>query len=40
MEYTTDFGSLADYEKGGVTVINDDPKYYIAVRRSELPLRG
>jgi hypothetical protein len=28
MEYTTDFGSLTDYEKGGVAVINDDPKYY------------
>jgi hypothetical protein len=28
MEYTTAFGSLADYRKGGVDVINDDPKYY------------
>jgi hypothetical protein len=28
-EYTTKFGSLNDYEKGGVQVINDDPKYYV-----------
>ena len=27
-EYTTIFGSLDDYEKGGVHVVNDDPKYY------------
>ncbi len=27
-EYTTVFGTLEDYEKGGVDVINDDPKYY------------
>ena len=27
-EYSTNFGSLDDYEKGGVQVINDDPKYY------------
>lgn len=27
-EYTTVFGSLENYEKGGVDVINDDPKYY------------
>ena len=27
-QYTTVFGSLDDYEKGGVEVINDDPKYY------------
>ena len=27
-EYTTKFGALDDYEKGGVHVINDDPKYY------------
>ena len=27
-EYTTVFGSLDNYEKGGVDVINDDPKYY------------
>ena len=26
--YTTVFGSLDDYEKGGVDVISDDPKYY------------
>lgn len=26
--YTTVFGSLDEYEKGGVEVINDDPKYY------------
>ncbi len=27
-QYTTVFGSLADYEKGGVEIVNDDPKYY------------
>jgi hypothetical protein len=26
--YTTRFGSLADYEKGRVEVINDDPRHY------------
>jgi hypothetical protein len=26
--YTTRFGSLADYEKGGVEIINDDPRHY------------
>ena len=28
MEYTTKFGSLESYEKGGVQVINDDAKHY------------
>ncbi len=28
MEYVTKFGSLDNYEKGGVEVINDDPKNY------------
>ncbi|MEM7341037.1 MAG: hydroxyquinol 1,2-dioxygenase [Actinomycetota bacterium] len=28
MQYTTEFGSLSTYEKGGVDIINDDPKYY------------
>ncbi len=28
MEYTTAFGSLDDYDKGGVEVINDDPRFY------------
>lgn len=27
-EYTTVFGSLGDFDKGGVDVIDDDPKYY------------
>jgi hypothetical protein len=26
--YTTRFGSLLDYDKGGVEVIDDDPKHY------------
>lgn len=26
--YTTVFGSLENYEKGGVEIINDDPKFY------------
>jgi len=25
----TQFGSLASYQKGGVEVINDDPKHYV-----------
>jgi hypothetical protein len=28
-EYRTRFGSLQEYEKGGVQVINDDPKNYV-----------
>jgi hypothetical protein len=28
VEYVTRFGSLEDYEKGGVEVISDDPKNY------------
>ena len=27
--YQTRFGSLADYEKGGVEIIDDDPKNYV-----------
>ena len=26
--YTTRFGSLTNYEKGGVEIINDDPRHY------------
>ena len=28
MEYATRFGSLDDYEKGGIDLIDDDPKRY------------
>ena len=28
MQYATKFGSLADYEKGGIELIDDDPKRY------------
>ena len=28
MQYTTKFGSLNAYEKGGIDVIDDDPKHY------------
>ena len=28
MPYTTRFGSLDDYEKGGIELIDDDPKHY------------
>jgi hypothetical protein len=28
-EYRTVFGSLSQYEKGGVEVIDDNPKYYV-----------
>ncbi len=27
--YTTAFGSLDSYDKGGVEIINDDPKHYV-----------
>jgi hypothetical protein len=27
-QYTTEFGSIAGYRKGGVEIINDDPRYY------------
>lgn len=27
-QYTTVFGSLADFAKGGVQIVDDDPKYY------------
>lgn len=27
-EYTTQFGSLDDFEKGRIEIINDNPKYY------------
>ena len=27
-QYSTVFGSLADYAKGGVQIVDDDPKYY------------
>lgn len=29
MDYQTRFGSLADYDKGGVILIDDDPKNYV-----------
>ena len=29
MEYQTRFGSLADYDKGGVVLIDDNPKNYV-----------
>lgn len=28
MEYTTVFGSLADYRKGHIEIVDDDPKHY------------
>ncbi len=28
MQYDTRFGSLEDYEKGGIELIDDDPKHY------------
>ena len=28
MQYATKFGSLADYDKGGIELIDDDPKRY------------
>lgn len=28
-QYTTDFGSIHSYKKGGVTAIDDDPKRYV-----------
>ena len=29
MTFKTRFGSMADYQKGGVEVINDDPRSYV-----------
>ena len=29
MQYETRFGSMADYDKGGVEIIDDDPKNYV-----------
>jgi hypothetical protein len=29
MEYRTQFGSLESYRKGGVEVVDDDPKHYV-----------
>jgi len=29
MEYHTQFGSLASYRKGGVEVVDDDPRHYV-----------
>jgi hypothetical protein len=29
MEYTTVFGSLAAYEKGGIEIVDDNPKNYV-----------
>ncbi len=29
MEYTTRFGSLNDYDKGGIDIVDDDPKNYV-----------
>jgi hypothetical protein len=29
MDYQTRFGSIADYDKGGVTIIDDDPRNYV-----------
>jgi hypothetical protein len=29
VEYTTVFGSLSDYEKGGIDIVDDDPKNYV-----------
>lgn len=28
-QYTTEFGSINSYKKGGVTIIDDDPKRYV-----------
>jgi hypothetical protein len=27
--YKTEFGSLANYEKGGIEIVDDDPKHYV-----------
>src|SRR6478672_8079137 len=29
VDYLTRFGSIADYDKGGVTIIDDDPRNYV-----------
>ena len=38
--YTTVFGSIDDYEKGGVDIINDDPKHYAWCASFDLPGLG
>jgi len=35
-KYVTRFGSLDHYEKGGVEVINDDPKHYVFANMFEV----
>ena len=40
MEYRTRFGSLSDYEKGGVTVIDDNPKNYVFSNMFEVSNRS
>jgi hypothetical protein len=39
-QYTTRFGSLAHYEKGGVEVINDDPRNYVFSNLFEVAARA
>jgi hypothetical protein len=39
-DYTTRFGSLDHYEKGGVEVINDDPRNYVFSNMFEVASRA
>jgi hypothetical protein len=40
MQFQTRFGSLADYHKGGVDVIDDDPKHYVFSNVFEVAARA
>jgi len=39
-EYTTVFGRLDNYNKGGVEIINDDPKNYVFSNMFEVASRA
>jgi len=39
-QYTTDFGSIDNYRKGGVEVINDNPKNYVFSNMFEVAARS
>lgn len=40
MAYTTEFGSLKNFTKGGIDIINDDPKHYVFSNMFEVASRS
>jgi hypothetical protein len=40
MAYTTVFGSLTNFTKGGIDIINDDPKHYVFSNMFEVASRS